>query len=145
MKISIISIKQINIKAPKLISTLLSIKVFYKVMLPLLIGMIKHKLLKVISLQYLHNISKNKLGMEFIVCMQINIKVSISWDYRFRWKQPARHLQRTQDRSLVISLQYVKEKVLQLLLCYIFMQNIQIFYGSPVMFIVTCQPLSKAE
>ena len=33
-----------------------------------------------ISLQYL---KKKKLEMEFIFCMQINIKVSTSWHYRF--------------------------------------------------------------
>ena len=35
-----------------------------------------------ISLQYL----KKKLGMEFIFCMHINIKVSTSWYFRFWWK-----------------------------------------------------------
>ena len=34
-------------------------------------------------------------------------------------------------------LQYLKKKVSQLLLCSIVMQNIQIFYGGPVMFSVT--------
>ena len=37
---------------------------------------------------------------------------------------------------LVIFLQYLKEKLSQLLLSYIVMQNIQIFYGGPVMFVV---------
>ena len=37
-------------------------------------------ILKVTSFQYLYNISKKKLGMEFNFCMQINIKVSTSWD-----------------------------------------------------------------
>ena len=44
------------------------------------------KVLKVTSLQYLYNISKKKLGMEFIFCMQINIKTSTNWHYRFSWK-----------------------------------------------------------
>ena len=35
------------------------------------------------SLQCLYNISKKKLGMEFIFFMQINIKVSKSWHYWF--------------------------------------------------------------
>ena len=34
-------------------------------------------------------------------------------------------------------LQYLKKKVSQLLLCSIVMQNIQIFYGGPVMFSAT--------
>ena len=55
----------------------LGIKVFYKVILLLLMDMIKHlKVLKVTSLQYLNNISKKKLEMEVIFCMQINIKIS---------------------------------------------------------------------
>ena len=40
-----------------------------------------------------------------------------------------RHVQSTQNRKLVIFLQYLKKKVSQLLLCsIIMMQNIQIFY-----------------
>ena len=46
------------------------------------------KLLKVTILQYLYNISKERLGMEFIFYMQISIKVSISWNFRFEWKWP---------------------------------------------------------
>ena len=54
-----------------------------------------------------------------------------------------RHVQTTQNRKLVIFLQYIK-KTLKLLLCVycnakhlsIVMQNIQIFYGGPVMFLV---------
>ena len=30
----------------------------------------------------------NKLGIEFIFYMQINIEVSTSWYYRFWWKWP---------------------------------------------------------
>ena len=41
------------------------------------------KVLKVKSMQYLCNILKKKLGMEFIFCMQKNIKVSTSWHYCF--------------------------------------------------------------
>ena len=46
------------------------------------------KLLKVLSLQYIYNISKKNLGMEVIFCMQININVSTSWYYHFWWKWP---------------------------------------------------------
>ena len=49
-----------------------------------------------------------------------------------------RHVQSTKNRKLVIFLQYLKKKMLQLLLCSILMQNIQIFFGGPVMFVVTC-------
>ena len=41
------------------------------------------KVPKVKSLQYLYNISKKKLGIEFIFSMEINIRVSRSWHYRF--------------------------------------------------------------
>ena len=39
-------------------------------------------------MQYLYNISKKKLGREFTFYMQMNIKVSTSWDYCFSWKWP---------------------------------------------------------
>ena len=63
----------------------LGIKVSYKVILSLLMGMIKHSLKTqsnkfAISLQYLKKEARN--GAQFF-CMQINIKVSTSWDYRF--------------------------------------------------------------
>ena len=45
-------------------------KVFYKVLLSLMMGMSKILLvLKATSLQYLYNISKKKLGMEFNFCI----------------------------------------------------------------------------
>ena len=60
----------------------LGIKVSYKVILSLLMDMISIlKELKVASLQYLYNISKKKLGMEFIFWIQISIKVSTSWHW----------------------------------------------------------------
>ena len=63
--------------------------------------------------------------MEFFFCMQIKIKVGIiATDGSI------------QNKKLIIFLQYIKKKVLQLLLCSIKTQNIQIFYGSPVMFVV---------
>ena len=62
----------------------LGIKISYKVILSLLMGMIKHsQSTQSNKFQYLYNISKNKLGMELIFFMQINIKVSTSWHYRF--------------------------------------------------------------
>ena len=57
----------------KLIFNSLGINVSYKVTLSLLMGIIKHSQ-SIQSLQYLYKISKKKLGMEFIFCMQINIK-----------------------------------------------------------------------
>ena len=50
----------------------------------------------------------------------------------------ASYVQSTKNRKLVIFLQYIKKRVLQLLLCSIVMQNIPIFYWGPVMFIATC-------
>ena len=99
------------------------------------------KVFKLRSLQYLCNISKKKLVMEFIFCMQINIKVSKSWHYWFWWKWP--------DMSKVpkigrIFLQYIKIKVLQLLLCSVVMQNIQILYRGPGMFVFSCFFLKKS-
>ena len=43
---------------------------------------------KFTGLQYLYDISKKKLGIEFIFCMQINIKDSTNWHYRFWWNWP---------------------------------------------------------
>ena len=65
----------------------LDIKVFSNVVLSLLMDMIKYSQSTQsnkfeISLEYL----KKKLGMEFIFCMQKNIKVSTSWHYCFWWK-----------------------------------------------------------
>ena len=65
-------------------SNILGIKVSYKVVLSLLTDRIKHSQSTqsnkfAISLQYL----KKKLEMEFIFCMQKNIKVSTSWHLLF--------------------------------------------------------------
>ena len=71
-----------------------------------------------------------------------------------------RHSQSTPSKKFAISLQYINNKlaikifnkklinkilhvqknnlVLELLLCSIFMENIQIFYGGPVIFVVIC-------
>ena len=62
----------------------LGVKISYKAILSLLIGMIKHSQSTqsnkfTISLQYRE---------EFIFCMQMNIKVSKSWHYHFGWKSP---------------------------------------------------------
>ena len=58
---------------------ILDIKVSYKVILLSLLLMTWSSILRVVkvtSLQYLYNISKKKLGMEFNFSMQINIKTS---------------------------------------------------------------------
>ena len=95
-------------------------------------------ILKVTSFQYLYNISKKKLIMEFIFCMQINIKVSTSWHYCFWWKWSDISKVPKIGRKLVIFLKCLKNKLSQLLLCFTVMQNILIFYRSLVMFAVTC-------
>ena len=50
--------------------------------------------------------------------------------------EAARYVQSTKNKKLVIFLRYIKKRVSQLLFCSIVMQNIQIFYGGPVMFIL---------
>ena len=50
----------------------------------------------------------------------------------------AKTVQSIQNRKLLIFLQYVKKKVSQVFSCSIVIQNIEIFYGDPVMFYVTC-------
>ena len=49
----------------------------------------------------------------------------------------ARHVQNNQNRKLVIFLQYFRKNIATALRS-IVMQNIQIFYRDPVMFVVTC-------
>ena len=65
--------------------------------------------------------------MGFIFCMQINIKVgTVVFD------GSSNACPKYPSRQLVIFSQYIKKKVSQLLMCSILMQNIQIFYGRPV-------------
>ena len=64
------------------------------------------------------------------------LKVALSLALSFL-KEVARHVQSTPYRKLVIVLQYIKKKVLQLLLYSTVMQNIQI-YDDPVKFVFTC-------
>ena len=110
----------------------LGIKVSYMVIPSLSMSMNKHS-----HLQYLYNISKNKLGMEFIFLhadeRQGFYKLALPF-----LMEVARHAQTTQNRKLIIFLQYIKKKILKLFLCSIVMQNIQIFYKGPVMRVVTC-------
>ena len=49
----------------------------------------------------------------------------------------ARHVQNTQNNKLVIFLEYIRKNVATAL-CSIVMQNIEIFYRGPVMFVITC-------
>ena len=106
--------------------------------LSLLLGMIKHSQYIQsskfpISLQYLNKEVRNrdyflhadkhqnfyKLGLLFL--MEVT---------RYVWS--------TKNKKLLIFFQYIKKRVSQLLLCSIVIQNIQIFYRGPVMYIVTC-------
>ena len=49
----------------------------------------------------------------------------------------ARYVQGTKNRKLVIFLQYIKKRLSQLLLCSVVIQNIQIFYWGPTMFVTS--------
>ena len=131
---------QINIKVfYKLISKLtLVIKVSCKTLLSLLMGMIKHsgstqsnKI--VISFKYLKKGVRN--GVHFLNAdkHQSFYKLALLF-----WMKGTRHVEGIQNRELVILLQYIKKKVLPLLLSSIVMQNIHIFYGGLIMFVVSC-------
>ena len=116
----------------------LSIKVSYKVILSLLMGMIKYSQNTrrnkfAISLQYLKKEVRNRVHFLHADKHQSFYKFTLSFS-----AEVARHIQSIQNRKLVMFLQYREKKVSQLLLCSIMMQNIQIFYGGPVMFSVTC-------
>ena len=86
-----------------------------------------------ISLQYLKKEVKN--GVHFLHAdkHQSFYKMALSF-----LMEVVRHVQSTQNRKLVIFLEYIKKKVLQQLLGSILMQNIQIFHGGSVMFVVNC-------
>ena len=85
-----------------------------------------------ITLQYLKKEVRNGVHLLHADKHQSSYKLALSFLI-----EVARHVS-AQNRKLVIFLQYLKKKVLQLLLCSIIMQNIQIFYGGPVIFVVTC-------
>ena len=91
------------------------------------------KVFKVISLQYLYNISKKEVRKGLHVFHADEHQSFYKLGLLFLM-EAARYVKSTQNRKLLIFLQ----RVLQLLLCSIVMQNIQIFYGGPAMFIVTC-------
>ena len=86
---------------------------------------------------YLYSISKKKLGMELIFLHTNKHQSFYKLALLFLMKV-ARHVQSTLNRKFLIFLQYIKKKVLHFLLCSIVMQNIQMFYRSPVMIVVTC-------
>ena len=109
----------------------LSIKVSCKVILSLLMGMIKHSQNTLTSLQYLKKEIRN--GVHFLHAdkHQSFYKLAL-----LILMEVTRYVQSTQNSKAVTFLQYLKKKVLQLLLFSSVMQNIQIFYGGPVMLVV---------
>ena len=113
----------------------LGIKNAYKEILSLLLGIIKHCQSTqsdkfVISLQYLKKKEVRK-GVHFLHADEHQSFYKLGLLFLM---EVARYVQSTQNRKLIIFLQ----RVLQLILCSFVMQNIQIFYGGPAMFIVTC-------
>ena len=90
------------------------------------------KLLKLTSLQYLYYISKKKLGKKFIFASRYTSKFLKAGIILM---ELTRNVPSSQNRKLVICLQYLKKKVLQLLFCSILMQNVQMFWGNPIMFL----------
>ena len=87
------------------------------------VGMVKHSQSFQNSLQCFYNISKKKLKMKLIFCMEINIKVSRKFISSLRAsKFPTRlilsllmgmikHSQITQSKKFAISLKYLKKEV----------------------------------
>ena len=110
---------------------ILAIKVSYKLILSLLLGMIKHSQSAqsnkfAIFLRYIKKEGTNGAHSLHVDKHQSFYKLALS----FLMKAiRATNLQSIQDRKLVIFLQYMMQKVSELLLCSIVMQNIQIFYG----------------
>ena len=113
------------------------IKVSLKVIMSLLMGMIKHSQRTqsnkfAISLQYFKKEVRNRILL-YADKHQSFYQLALSF-----LMEVARHAQSTQNMKLVIFLQYIRKKVSELLLCSILMQNIEIFRGGPVMFVMTC-------
>ena len=114
----------------------LSIKVAYKVHIIIVNGhdqvFSNHSNKCAISLQYLKKEIRNGDHFWHPDKRQSFYKLVLSF-----LMEVARHVQNTQNRKLVIFLQYIRKNVATAL-CSIVMQNIQIFYRGPVMFVVTC-------
>ena len=107
------------------------------VTISLLLGMIKHSQYTKsnkfpISLQYLKKEVRNGVIFLHTDRHQSSYKLGLLF-----LMEVGRYVQSTKNRKLVLFLQYILN-VLQLLLCSIVMQNIQIFYGGLVMFFVAC-------
>ena len=88
----------------------LSIKVFYKVILSLLMGMIKHSQSTqsnkfAISLQYLKKEVRDRVHFLHADKHESLYKLALSF-----LMEVARHVQSTQNRKLVIFLQYIDEE-----------------------------------
>ena len=66
------------------------------------------KVPKMISLQYLRNISNRWLGINMICCMKMSIKVFCKLTISFLLVV-SRHAQSTQNSKFVISLEYIKK------------------------------------
>ena len=105
-----------------------NIKGFFKLILSFQVTLIT-------SLLFLRNILRKKSVMKLIF-LHADEHQSFQMLTLLFLMEVTRHVQSTQNMMLVMFLQYLKEKLSQLLLSYIVMQNIQIFYGGPVMFVV---------
>ena len=74
--------------------------------------------------------------MKFIFCMQINIKTCTSQIIVF--DESSQTYPKYPKYEVCRIFEIYKGNVLQLFLCSIVRQNINILYGVPVMFVVTC-------
>ena len=115
---------------------ILSIKIAYKVDIIIINGhdqvFSNYSNKFAISLQYLKKEIRNGDHFWHADKRQSFYKLVLSF-----LMEVARHVQNTQNRKLVMFLQYIRKNVATALFS-IVMQNIQIFYRGPVMFVVTC-------
>ena len=93
------------------------------------------KVLSVTSLQYLYNILKKEVRNGANLFLADKHWSSYKLALSILMEVP-RHTKGSQNRQAVIFLNYVKKKVLHLLLCSMVMQNFQIFREGPVEFFV---------
>ena len=85
-----------------------------------------------ISLQYLKKEVRNGGHFRQADKPQSIYKLILSF-----FMEMARHVQNTQNRKLAIFLQYIAIRIAATALCSVVIQNIQIFYGVPVLVVVT--------
>ena len=91
----------------------INIEVLYKLILSVWVCVASHA--QSTQNKFACNISRKMLKMKLIICLQINMKVFYKLIVSL-WVCLARHVQSTQSNKFAISLQYLKESVMDKLI-----------------------------